>query len=411
MRKFNEEWPYKTKKLFELIETQTDGNATEFAKLISVDQQRINRLFIINKKTGDFPRMSPEIETAIREVFDLPQDYFVMPPVNVEINPLDYLESDRKDRLNRAYNFLKNEGIIKKQEDISKAMGVSATNISNALNGRIRVLTDDFLISFANAFKQISLEWLLNGEGPMLTIEPEFKDENTPQVMLSEEDKDVINEQAKITDRIMQLVNEHGQIPTTFALKADIEVSLFLKKLKGNAFWSVADIHKICDMYKIRKGWLVDGEGQKFRLPDEVLETIPVRRSYDPNVGVPYFNVDFELGFDFMTNDQSATPEYMINCQKYNKADAWCNVRGDSMHPTISSGDIIALKEIEDFHVLISGDIYGIITTNGLRTIKRVEDHGNTLLLKADNPEYGSQVIDKKDIIKVFLVMGSIKML
>ena len=41
-------------------------------------------------------------------------------------------------------------------------------------------------------------------------------------------DKDVVEEQRKMTERIMQLVNEHGHIPKTFALEADIEVSLFL---------------------------------------------------------------------------------------------------------------------------------------------------------------------------------------
>ena len=96
MRKLDEKWPYKTKKLFELIENQTDGNASEFAKSISVDQQRINRLFIINKKSGDFPRMSKELETAIMEAFDLPDNYFIMPPVEDEINPLDEFNSDDK---------------------------------------------------------------------------------------------------------------------------------------------------------------------------------------------------------------------------------------------------------------------------------------------------------------------------
>lgn len=411
MRKLDEKWPYKTKKLFELIETQADGKVAEFSRIIGIAQQRINRLFSIDKRNGDFPRMSPEIESAIREVFDLPSDYFIMPPVNVELNPLDYLESGRKDRLNRAYNFLKGEGIVKKQEDVANAMNISATNLYNALNGRIRVITDDFMVCFSNAFKQISLQWLLNGEGPMLTVAPEFKSENIPQVMVGDADKDIIEEQIKMTKRIMELVNEYGHTPNTFALKANIEVSLFQKKLKGGATWSVADIHKICDTYRVRKGWLVDGEGQKFRLPDEVLATIPARRSYDPHAGVPYYNVDFELGFDFMENDQTTTPEYMIDCQPYNnKADAWCNARGNSMYPTISSGDIIALKEIKDKHILISGDIYGIVTVNGLRTIKRVMDNGSTVTLIPDNKEYNEQVIDKKDIQKVFLVIGSLKM-
>ena len=48
-----------------------------------------------------------------------------------------------------------------------------------------------------------------------------------------------------------------------------------MKKLSGTLTWSVADVHKICDTFGVRKGWLVDGEGDKFRCPEEVLETIP----------------------------------------------------------------------------------------------------------------------------------------
>jgi len=246
----------------------------------------------------------------------------------------------------------------------------------------------------------------------MLTVKPEFKAENTPQVLEGDEDKDVIVEQQRMTERIMELIRETGHINKTFALQADIELSLFLRKLKGEKAWSVADVHKICDTYRVRKGWLVDGEGKKFRLPEEVLETIPARRSYDVRVGVPYYNVDFAMGFDPLTNDQTVTPEYMIDFTPYNKCDAWCNAMGQSMHPTISHGDKIAIKEVRNPQTcLISGEIYAIVTTNELRTIKRVRDNGDdTITLIPDNKEYPEQTISKSLILKVYKVMGSVKM-
>lgn len=316
----------------------------------------------------------------------------------------------KKERLEKAFSFLRYEGIIKSQSDAAKKMGASRSSVSSALNGNELFLTDTFLMRFSNTFKQISIDWLLKEEGPMLTVEPEFKSENTPQVIMSDEDKDLIEEQSKMTERIMQLVNEYGHIPKTFALKADIELSLFLTKLKGKAFWSVADVHKICDTFRVRKGWLVDGEGQKFRLPEDILETIPARRSYDTHVGVPYYDINFEMGFSLMDNDQTTTPAYMIDCSPYNKCDAWCNAHGNSMYPTIASGDIIALKTIHDSRFLISGEVYAIVTSNDLRTIKRVNDNGDTVTLIPDNKEYREQTIDKKDIIKVYRVMGSMKM-
>lgn len=318
---------------------------------------------------------------------------------------------DKKERFKKAFSFLKYENVIKTQDDVAQKMGASRSNISSALNGKESVLTDNFLIRFASAFKQISLEWLLNEEGNMLTVAPNFKSENMPQVLESVVDKDIQEEQAKMTQRIMELVRESQHTPKTFALEADIELSLFLRKLEGKAVWSVADVHKICDTYRVRKGWLVDGDGQKYRLPDEVLETIPARRSYDTRVGVPYYNVDFAMGYDMLENDQTVNPDYMIDFAPYNKCQAWFNATGNSMYPTIASGDKIAIKEVRDpKSCLISGEIYAIVTTNELRTIKRVRDNGDTITLIPDNKDYPEQTISKDLILKVFKVMGSVKM-
>lgn len=318
---------------------------------------------------------------------------------------------DKKERFKKAFSFLKYENVIKTQNDVAQKMGASRQNVSSALNGKDSVLTDTFLMRFAAAFKQISLDWLLREEGNMLTVAPNFKSENMPQVLESVVDKDIQEEQTKMTKRIMELVRESQHTPKTFALEADIELSLFLRKLEGKAVWSVADVHKICDTYRVRKGWLVDGDGQKYRLPDEVLETIPARRSYDTRVGVPYYNVDFAMGYDMLENDQTVNPDYMIDFAPYNKCQAWFNATGNSMYPTIASGDKIAIKEIHDpKSCLISGEIYAVVTTNDLRTIKRVRDNGDTITLIPDNKDYPEQTISKDLILKVFKVMGSVKM-
>lgn len=130
----------------------------------------------------------------------------------------------------------------------------------------------------------------------------------------------------------------------------------------------------------------------------------------EPTKGKPYYNVDFRLGFDIMTNNQTTNPDYMIDFPPYNDVDCWVNAHGDSMAPTISSGDIVALKHIEDHSYLINGEIYAIVTTNGLRTIKRIRDNGETFTLIADNHEVGEQIIPKQLVTHVYHVRGTIKM-
>ena len=191
-------------------------------------------------------------------------------------------------------------------------------------------------------------------------------------------------------------------------------------------------INKIVKAYpQISREWLMTGEGSPIKANQIVNEafsptgdekrdrqleklsqiTYTPKRTYNSRTGVPFYNVQFELGFDFMETDNRTNPDYMIDFQPYNKADCWCTSKGNSMHPTISGGDIIALKRIEDFHILMNNEIYGIITVNGLRTIKRVKDNGETLILIPDNKDgYDEQIIDKKDVMHVFQVLGCIKM-
>jgi len=224
---------------------------------------------------------------------------------------------------------------------------------------------------------------------------------------------EAVFDQKEIKARIEKLVWESKLTPRRFAIEVGIDTSNFSRKLKGTLPWTVNDVNKLSEKLRVRKGWLLDGEGQMMKAPEEILDQIPAMptRSYDAHAGVPFFNVEFELGFDILGTDNRNTPDYMIDFKPYNTADCWCTSKGNSMYPTISGGDIIAMKKIEDFHILMNNEIYGIITVNGLRTIKRVRDNGNTITLIPDNKNgYDEQTIEKKDVMHVFQVLGCIKM-
>lgn len=131
------------------------------------------------------------------------------------------------------------------------------------------------------------------------------------------------------------------------------------------------------------------------------------------NHGVPYYNVDFIGGFDLVENDQTTTPDYYIDFQKYNSADCWCNVTGHSMEPSISHGDIIALKEIIDWRIFLPfGEIYAIVTSEH-RTIKKVTGSLNPekflLIPLNSSTEFQPQEIPISIIMKVYKVLGCVK--
>lgn len=76
---------------------------------------------------------------------------------------------ERVKRMNEAFNYLRNKGLIRTQKDLANLMHAAESNISKALKGDEAILTDRFLRRLSAAFGGVfNLEWLLTGEGEML---------------------------------------------------------------------------------------------------------------------------------------------------------------------------------------------------------------------------------------------------
>lgn len=213
------------------------------------------------------------------------------------------------------------------------------------------------------------------------------------------------NSQAAIAKRLSEYI-EYDAIttPSQFAVKAGIDASGFHKMLKGQLKITTATLKKIATAYDLNFDWLLTGEGEMYATNEPAPEI-----SYTD--GVPYYDEMFECGFNELIAPSSENPEYLIKMPGYERATLWCNASGASMEPEINNGDIIAMRRIEDFSFLTFGDIYGIITTNGLRTIKRIgkSTTPGCYRLIPTNKEYDEQDIPKDKIMIVYRVMGAMK--
>lgn len=217
----------------------------------------------------------------------------------------------------------------------------------------------------------------------------------------------------KPDEKLNKILEYLGINASEFAFKIGVKTNQAIYDiLKGRTkTLSSSMIDKISSCYpEINRIWLLTGEGEM--LNSSKKDSGPL---INYQTGVPYYNVDFIGGFDIVLNDQTITPEYLIDFKKYNEATCWCNVSGHSMEPEINSGDIIALKKIEDFSFLPLGEVYAIVTTNGMRTIKRLGPSQNpecyTLVPTNKSPEYGIQELPKDMIEHIFQVLGCMKKL
>lgn len=131
--------------------------------------------------------------------------------------------------------------------------------------------------------------------------------------------------------------------------------------------------------------------------------------SFEPSVGVPYYDVDFIGGFDAIWNDQTIIPAHNIVFQPYAKATLWCNVTGRSMEPKINHGDIIALKECT-LNDIQYGEIYAVVmdTIRTVKILRKSKDPNKLLFVPVNIDNFDEQEFDKSRIIKVYEVLGGI---
>lgn len=210
-----------------------------------------------------------------------------------------------------------------------------------------------------------------------------------------------------IITRIKSVIADSGLTSNAFALKVGMNSSNLSRKLNGKVPITSRDYRLICDSIGVNKDWLETGTGDKY-----IGEPLNGKETMQPMLGVPFYDVEFALGYDEMYNNTPNVPTKFISIPGYEKADFWCRASGDSMKPLISNGDIIALKVIPDWtEFLPMNEIYAIMTKNDLRTVKVIRRGSDNehFTLHAINDEYEDQEINKAAITKVFKVLGALK--
>lgn len=200
-------------------------------------------------------------------------------------------------------------------------------------------------------------------------------------------------------------------------LQSDIALAVGVKNtylsdvINGRVPLSDNLAEKFYEQFQIDKSWLLTGEGEMLKNSGQSSGDIPTI-NYERK-GVPYYDVDFIGGFDLVLNDQTVNPEYYVNFKQYNNADYWVNVSGHSMEPEVAHGDMIAIKELNNWPIhILYGEMYAIVTTEN-RTVKYVRKSTKgedwLRLVPVNVSEYDDQDIPKSVIMKVFKVLGCTK--
>lgn len=210
-----------------------------------------------------------------------------------------------------------------------------------------------------------------------------------------------------ILSRIQELASKEGI--TIGALERTIGAS---KGVLSRAINNGTDIQSkwlqiLVENYPLYSAdWLLTGRGNMLKSPGSPIDEPAV--SDNPNIGQPYYDVDFIGGFSEIFNSQTTIPATNIVIRGFEKADLWCNVTGHSMEPRINHGDIIALRRctLDDIQY---GEIYAVVLDT-IRTIKILRKSTNPANLRfvPINSDYDEQEFCKSRVLSIFEVIGSV---
>lgn len=145
------------------------------------------------------------------------------------------------------------------------------------------------------------------------------------------------------------------------------------------------------------------------------LDKIAPIKTQDQSV-VPFYNIEISGTNISNFDDANEFIEFYIDYKPLNDCTAYLPYFGDSMYPMFKSGSTLAVKQIHNFEVILWGEAHLIITSksaNSYKTVKCVHAHPDSdkIILRACNPKHpGDIVINKKDILSLFIVKGEIKL-
>lgn len=221
-------------------------------------------------------------------------------------------------------------------------------------------------------------------------------------------------------DRLLKLIEHYSNgNKSEFARMIGVSPQAVNTWISRNTF-DIDIIYAKC--VNISPEWLLTGNGPMLKTSSDNKTNVEQQQvstnkadestplvTYDPNVGVPYYDVDFVAGFDLIINDQTFLPTANIVVYGFEKAQMWCNATGNSMYPKICHGDMIALREctLEDVQY---GEIYAVIldTIRTIKILRKSDDPNKFRFIPINTEEYDEQEFCKSRILRVFEVLGNV---
>lgn len=232
-------------------------------------------------------------------------------------------------------------------------------------------------------------------------------------------------------ERLQYYMQVKGINDNQMTLAADLSVGLLGKLKKNGKGMNSTNIEKILLNYSdLSPEWLLTGRGEMLKVnctpksqtthikdteksPNDQEKDKPIAHpTNNPKEGIPLIPIEAMAGA--LTSEQTVL-EY--ECERYvvpafKGADFLIPVKGSSMYPKYSSGDIVACQRISMNDLFFQWNKVYVIDTNQGPLIKRIKPGSdkNHVLIVSDNEKYEPFELPYSAIYAVGLVIGVIRL-
>lgn len=302
--------------------------------------------------------------------------------------------------------------------------GLLRGNISN-MTGAIG---SDKLAKIIDRFNEVNLYWLLSEIGEPFITKTTKKLNKTNVEEFVEEFVDVpkllknstsleAEEKTKATENVLKqnedkLEDKLEDIPKLHKLSSNIEAGVKTKTTEKLVKQDDhLDDHLNDHFPKLQKKW----SNNQSPFSDESINDPQTKVGYAIQInnvrGIPLIPHEAFCGFGTTLFDDQKIEEYYY-VKEFKHADFLIRIKGSSMYPKYSSGDIIACKLIKEVLYFQWNKIYAVYTESQGIMVKRIrkstiDEHH--IQLCSDNEKYDPFDIPRSDITAVALVIGVIR--
>ena len=202
-----------------------------------------------------------------------------------------------------------------------------------------------------------------------------------------------------LSERLTALMTEKGLSQAELARMIGVKQPSIFKILSGQTL-NPKNILEIATALNVDPHWLKTGEGD----PDPSYRIVEVSEPQNPNtVRIDILDVEASAGngaYLSPTEQGLLSQEFDLTFfrQQFGRADAkhlkLITVKGDSMAPTLESGDLLYVDISENY---FAADGLYVFTFDGQTFIKRLQKVGKEMLVISYNPTYKEWTFTQDD--------------